>query len=210
VTCPTTATALGAYVLGALEPEERRRFEEHLDHCAICTAELAEFATIPALLDRARPEDLEPIEVTPSPELFDRVSAAARGTSAPAPHSRRWLLVAAAVLALLGVGAGVVIWAANQPADTVTATSGPVQVTMKASGDDEGTAIDVTVAGLGPGEICRLVAVDADGEHYPAGEWYVSDEGGGEWHSWAPVPRDDLSEVVMYGEGDREVIRVQL
>ena len=69
---------LGAYVLGALSPEERRRFEEHLDGCALCAAELAEFADIPALLDRVRPEDLQPVAVTPSPELFDRVSAAAR------------------------------------------------------------------------------------------------------------------------------------
>jgi hypothetical protein len=203
-------SALGAYVLGALSLEERRQFEEHLDGCALCTAELAEFAEIPALLDRVRPEDLQPLAVTPSPELFDRVAAAARATPERTSHTRRWLLVAAAVLALLGVGTGVIVWATGQGSDTVTASSGPVQVTMTATGEDDGTALDVTVAGLGPGEICRLVAVDADGEHYPAGEWNVSEEGGGEWHSWAPVPRDDLSEVVMYGAGDREVIRVEL
>src|SRR5688500_7588922 len=139
------------------------------------------------------------------------MSAAARATSdAATSHTRRWLLVAAALLALLGVGTGVIVWAASQGSDTVTASSGPVQVTMTATGEGEGTALDVTVAGLGPGEICRLVAVDADGEPHPAGEWNVSEEGGGDWHSWADVPRDDLREVVMYGEGDREVIRVEL
>jgi hypothetical protein len=203
-------SALGAYVLGALSPEERRQFEEHLGGCALCTAELAEFADIPGLLDRVRPEDLQPVAVTPSPELFDRVAAAARATPERTSHRRRWLLVAAAVLALLGVGTGVIVWATNRGSDTVTASSGPVQVTMTATGEDDGTALDVTVAGFGPGEICRLVAVDADGAHHPAGEWNVSEEGGGEWHSWAPVPPDDLSEVVMYGDGDREVIRVEL
>jgi anti-sigma factor RsiW len=210
MTCPTTASALGAYILGALEPEERRQFEEHLDHCAMCTAEFAEFAAIPALLDKVRPEDLQPVAVTPSPELFERVSAAAHVTPDRAPRSRRWLLAAAAVLVLLGAGAGVIVWAANQGNDTVTASSGPVEVTMTATGEGDGTAIDVTVAGMRPGEICRLVAVDADGGHHPAGEWNVSEEGDGQWDSWADVPRDDLSEVVMYGEGDREVIRVEL
>jgi hypothetical protein len=208
VTCPVTASALGAYVLGALEPDERRRFEEHLEHCAFCTAELAEFATIPSLLDQVRPEDLEPVAVTPSAGLFERVSAAARATQ---PRRRpRWLLAAAAALVLLAGAAGAVVWATNQGSDTVTASSGPVQVTLAATGADDGTAFDVTVAGLHPGEICRIVAVDEDGKHYPAGEWNVSEEGGGQWDSWADVPRDDLSEVVIYGDGDREVIRVEL
>ena len=210
MTCPHTSSDLGAYVLGALSPEERVRFEEHLDGCALCAAELAEFAGIPALLDRVRPEDLQPVAVTPSPELFERVSAAAHVTPERAPRSRRWLLAAAAVLALLGVGTGVIVWAASQGSDTVTASSGPVEVTMTATEEGEGTALDVTVAGLGPGEICRLVAVDDDGGHHPAGEWNVSEEGGGEWSSWADVPRDDLTEVVMYGDGDREVIRLEL
>jgi predicted anti-sigma-YlaC factor YlaD len=210
MTCPATASSLGAYVLGALDPEERRLFEEHLDHCALCAAELAEFADIPALLDRVRPEDLQPVAVTPSPELYERVSAAARATPERVPRSRRWLLVAAAVLVLLGAGTGVIVWANSGGNDTVTASSGPVHVTMTATGQDEGTALDVTVAGLGPGEICRLVVVDAEGEHHPAGEWNVSEEGGGQWHSWADVPRDDLRAVVMYGEGDREVVRVEL
>lgn len=210
MTCPGTTSALGAYVLGALDPDERRAVEEHLDHCGLCAAELGEFAEIPALLDRLRPEDLDPVAVTPSPELFERVSAAARGSAAPASTGRRWLLVAAAVLALLGVGGGVIVWAANQGTDTVTASSGPVQVTLTATEENDGTAIDVTVAGLGPGELCRLVAVDAAGNEYPAGEWNVSEDGDGRWASWAHVPRDDLREVVMYGAGDREVIRLEL
>ena len=208
MTCPVTASALGAYVLGALESDERRQFEEHLEHCAFCTAELAEFATLPGLLDQVRPEDLEPIAVTPSPGLFERVSAAARAT--PQRRPRRWLLAAAAALVLLAGGAGAVVWATSQGSDTVTASSGPVEVTLAATGANDGTALDVTVAGFRPGEICRIVVVDEDGEHHPAGEWNVSEEGGGQWDSWADVPRDDLSEVVIYGDGDREVVRLEL
>ena len=77
MTCPDVATDLGAYVLGALEPGERRRIEEHLQRCPSCSAELAEFAGLPELLDRVDPADLTPAAVAPSPELFARMSAAA-------------------------------------------------------------------------------------------------------------------------------------
>ena len=211
MTCPHMASELGAYVLGALSPEERVRFEEHLDGCALCAAELAEFADIPALLDRVRPEDLQPVAVTPSPELFDRVSAAARATPEAAPsRPRRWLLVAAAVLALLGAGTGVVIWATGLGSDTVTATAGSVHATLAVTGQPEGTVLELTVDGLRPGETCRMVAVDTDGEWYPAGDWAVSEDGDGTWRGWADVQRDDLREVVVYGDGDRELVRLEL
>jgi anti-sigma-K factor RskA len=209
VTCPESAPALGAYVLGALDPEERRRFEEHLEHCAVCLAELAEFAPLPAMLDRVRPEDLQPVAVTPSPELFDRVSAAARREEPRQQGIRRWLLAAAAVLAVLGAGTGVVVWATGSGnSDTVTASDGPVRATVSAHAGNDGSVLEVTVAGLRPRETCRLVAVDDDGGHHPAGEWPVSSEGGGRWRGWADVERSALREVVLYGDGDRELARL--
>ena len=217
MTCPETAPALGAYVLGALDPDERRRFEEHLSGCALCTAELAEFAALPSLLDELRPEDLQPVAVTPSPELFDRVSAAAHAAPEATPErtsrSRQWLLVAAAVLALLGVGTGVIVWAVNRgsdTSDTVTASAGSVHATLAVTGQEQGTLLELTVDGLRPGETCRMVAVDDHGEWYTAGEWPVSANGDGTWRGWADVPRDELTEVVVYGEGDRELVRLQV
>ena len=61
--------------------------------------------------------------------------------------------------------------------------------------------LDLTVAGMRPNEPCRIVAVDADGQHYPAGEWPVSEDGGGHWRGWADVQRDDLREVVVLRRG---------
>lgn len=42
---------LGAYLLGGLEPADVAAFEQHLDSCAECRAELDELASLPALLD---------------------------------------------------------------------------------------------------------------------------------------------------------------
>jgi anti-sigma factor RsiW len=206
--CPEASAALGAYVLGALEPDERREVDDHLRACPTCAAEVAEFAGLPALLARARPEDLEPVPVSPSPELFARMSAVA-GTRRPR-RSRTWALVAAVLLVVLGLGIGVSLWPSGTKERTVTATAGRVEVTLTATPANDGSALDVAVAGLRPGETCALVAVDSDGRSHPAGDWPTSDAGDGRWRGWAAVDPADLTEVVVLGEGGRELVRVPL
>ncbi len=51
------ATWDAAYVLGALSPEDRREFEEHLAGCVTCQAAIAEVAGMPGLLAAVAPED---------------------------------------------------------------------------------------------------------------------------------------------------------
>jgi hypothetical protein len=209
MSCPEVSAALGAYVLGALEPDERREVADHLRGCASCSAELAEFDGLPELLARVRPEDLAPVAVTPSPELFARVAAVA-GTRRPR-RSPRWALVAAAaaVLVLLGLGA-VALLTSGTGERTVTATAGPVEVTLTATEANEGSALDVVVAGLRPGETCTLVAVDRDGRTHPGGDWPTSGAGDGRWRGWAAVEPGDLAEVVVLGDGGRELVRLRL
>ena len=38
------------YVLGSLDPRERREFEKHIIECSSCAAVVSEFAALPALL----------------------------------------------------------------------------------------------------------------------------------------------------------------
>jgi anti-sigma factor RsiW len=42
----------GAYLLGALDPSERRTFEEHLRTCVTCGQELTALAGLPGMLAR--------------------------------------------------------------------------------------------------------------------------------------------------------------
>ncbi|WP_167762292.1 zf-HC2 domain-containing protein [Blastococcus sp. CT_GayMR20] len=208
MTCSDATVALGAYVLGALEPDERQQVEEHVRTCPACAAELAGLRSLPGLLERVRPEDLLPVPVTPSPDLFARTAAAVGAERPRTLRSRTWALAAAVVLAVLGIGAGVTVWATGQGEQTASATSGPVRVSVTASPARDGSAIEVTVAGLRPGETCGLVAFDRDGRRYDAGTWPASSEGDGTWTGWADVDSGALAGAVILGDGGRELARV--
>lgn len=67
----------GAYVLGALTPEERDAFERHLAGCAACRAEVAELLPV---ID-ALPLAVEPVE--PPERLRDDILNAIRRAEAP-------------------------------------------------------------------------------------------------------------------------------
>lgn len=102
-----------AYALGALDADERRAFEAHVATCQACAAEVRSLARVAAGLAQT------PMQVSPRPELRDRVLTAV-GAS-PASHHMRVMpsvsrpsriaawLPAAAVL-LLAAGFGVYAW----------------------------------------------------------------------------------------------------
>ena len=46
-----------AYVLGSLDPHERREFEKHIIECSSCAAAVNEFAALPALLSTLPDDD---------------------------------------------------------------------------------------------------------------------------------------------------------
>jgi anti-sigma factor RsiW len=209
VTCAEARLNLGAYVLGALQSDERRGVEEHLRECLACAAEHEEFRSLPALLDRVPSEDLQPVVVAPSPDLFARMSAAAADTGRARPRrSRTMVLVAAVVLAVLGVGGGVTAWVGGSGGQSATASEGPVRATVTTTADDAGVSLEVAVAGLAPGETCRMVVVDRDGGWHEAGKWPASENGNGKWRGWAAVDDGSLTEVVLYGGHGQELVRV--
>jgi anti-sigma-K factor RskA len=91
------------YVVGALEPDEARTFEEHLSGCAACTAEVAQLSSGVEALARAAAEPAPP-------ELKGRVlaridaSEQASATAEVIPLRRpagRWLGAVAAVVVLV-------------------------------------------------------------------------------------------------------------
>jgi anti-sigma-K factor RskA len=92
-----------AHALGALDADERLRFESHADACGACRAELRAYQTVAAALAQSLPA------IRPSPTLRRRVLTPGPAATPRRPRPRRLLsgLAAAAVL-VLALSLGVV------------------------------------------------------------------------------------------------------
>ncbi|GAA4241714.1 anti-sigma U factor RsuA [Actinomadura meridiana] len=186
---------VGAYVLGLLEPPDRRAFEDHLPGCAACNAELAELRGIAETLDGigpiAEPADAAAVPAPPEPAvLSDLLRQRARRERR---HRTALALAAAAAgVVLVGgaLGTGVTLGSGRDPAPSPpdAATSALLRDGTRMSASDAGTGVSGTVAtqgkawgsriGLelsrvgGPQE-CELVAVDRDGRAHTVAGWAV-------------------------------------
>ncbi len=102
--------AAGLYALGALPPDERALFEDHLSTCDECQREFRALAAVVNILPYAVPQ------IDPPPALRGRVlaavgadashvAAAARMSPRRAFATAAWLSAAAALVMALGLGA---------------------------------------------------------------------------------------------------------
>jgi hypothetical protein len=89
-TCDELRPLLGAYVLGALEPDEAEAVREHLPTCEACSAEHASLAGLPALLDLAAPLAApdEPLSPAFEEALLDRFARDREAARAERPRRR--------------------------------------------------------------------------------------------------------------------------
>jgi hypothetical protein len=96
----------GAYVLGALSPEDRVAFERHLPGCPECAQSVRELAGLPGLLARVPVEILDP-EEPPTPVPDTLLPALVRRVRR-SQQRRTWitggLVAAAATIAIGAVG----------------------------------------------------------------------------------------------------------
>jgi hypothetical protein len=114
----------GAYVLGALSPEERLEFERHLARCPACARAVQQLAGLPGLLSQVSAEVLEsapvdePVPDTLLPALVREVRRGRRRR-----HWATGLAAAAAVVAVAGVSVAVVTAGDDGPPSTAPSIS---------------------------------------------------------------------------------------
>ncbi|MGW5747233.1 anti-sigma factor family protein [Amycolatopsis sp. NPDC003861] len=171
------ATFDAAYVLGALAPEDRQRFEEHLRTCDRCAASVRELAGLPGLLARVDAPASLPDPGPPPPDLLPVVLRRVR-------RGRRIRLAVTSASAALAVSACVALAVvASAPAPALPAP--PPSVAMTALGQfpvradarlaafDWGTQVDMSCSytgGRSGGEYV-LVAISRSGVETRLATW---------------------------------------
>jgi hypothetical protein len=186
----------GAYVLGALSPNERAAYERHLATCSFCREAVADIAVLPGLLGRLDPADfaklLDPTLTHPAPppsrvlhpNLVDAVQTTRRRERKRTRVRVLSTALAAAVLALI-VGVGAVFVTGNNAtpsnqgptiAMTPTDSAVPLRATIGVASAPGGTKVTLKCfyensnPAMKPYTV-KLMAFGPDDEEDQLGSW---------------------------------------
>jgi hypothetical protein len=217
------------YVLGALSPEDRQAFEEHLTECPSCESQVREFAGLPGLLSRLPADDVAAaLEGEPEPPatLLPGLQFAVRRER----RARRWRVAAAGLAAacLAVIGTAVVV---NQttgsgagPGPTTTVPQAlafrplndiPVTATVNLVGKAWGTEIDMKCTYAGPpwdhgDPEYTLLAVDRAGARHRVGDWKVLVGKEVQLTMSTGIARDQLRSLQVVNSANKAVLELNL
>jgi hypothetical protein len=174
-----------AYLLGALEADERLGYEAHLVFCRRCRAALAEISAIPSLLAGLDESAFAaPPEVAPTPAL-DTLPPRLLPAAGRERVRRRWLTIGLGLLAAACAIALIVIVVPSSsgpktaPRAMTALVATPVHATIALQPRSWGTEIDLTCwyqrgAAEPLSDRYELVAHGADGATYDLGNWRLA------------------------------------
>ena len=189
--CEHIRASVGAYALGALDPDEAADVRRHLETCEECAAEHDALAPLPGLLSLAGGAE-EAVEKPLSPAFEERLLDAFARDRAASPIRRfRWKLprrrwLAAGAVGLAAVAAAIVglqLAREEEPARAYDVTfqnvSGPASAGARAAleSDETGTEVHLWVRGLPREEAVYEVLCDAEEWTATAGTFRTDAEG---------------------------------
>lgn len=219
------ATSAGAYVLGALSPEERHAFELHLRECADCRAEVHDLAGLPGLLSRVPLRDVLADETSEPPDtllpgLLDRVRRARdrrRTALLGALALAACLVIALAVFAVPGIEPSrpVASQSATPVAFAMTKVApGPINATARVSPAPGGSKIDLDcvyragrVSGYYGEPAYTLAVLDRYGQTHRVATWRIA-AGETSLSSALSVTSDDIKLIQIRDASDRVLLRL--
>ncbi|MDH3294768.1 MAG: zf-HC2 domain-containing protein [Acidimicrobiia bacterium] len=198
-----------AYILGALDGQDRRDFELHLSQCRACTGEVNEFAPLPSLLAKVDPAA---IDHTPSVGLQERITTAARSELSTLRRRHHiWRAAAVASTAAAAVLAGLLLLnrdttvAPPQQATTIiSSTAAETNVSVIPKG--WGTEIVLNIADLPYRDGYQLWTVDAGGSWTNAATWSPTPSGGVRLTGASRVPLEDVERIVITSLDTEDVL----
>lgn len=193
----------GAYVLGALGPDERAAFEAHLATCPDCAARVSEVENLPSLLAGIDPAEFADVPGGPLPEtLLPSLLREARRH-----HRRQRLLIGslAAVAAACVIALVVALWPSTTSTPTqrpfVAVAQSPVSATATLTAKPWGTAIDVHCHYLSDNVDrtwrYKLVAYDRAGKSHDLGDWALPPDKDIDYQAGTALSPSDISRLVI-------------
>jgi putative zinc finger protein len=229
VTCATT-TALGAYVLGALDAREREQVDEHVAICGRCREELEALIPLRSYLARVATEELETADTPSTAPEAPPVPGGRQPSPGVAPTAlrtrlhdalrverrriaRRRLATATALVAALAIALVAVSPDAGRepPARAVAADARTgVRATVTATSRAWGTELRVRMTGAAPGVRCRLIARARDGRSDVAATWWTTYGGNAEVSGAAAIPAAELVALDVVAAGGRRLVHVPM
>jgi anti-sigma-K factor RskA len=197
------------YVLGALDPDDRRAFETHLQGCEECRREVGSLAPLPGLLARAAPGDAEPMPAG----VADRAVAAARSQWAGLARSRRaWRMgaVAAAVAAIVIAVAAILPGSGASGATALAVQPGDVTGAVTIEGRAWGTAVHFELANLPQREAYVAWVVDGEGTRQQCAAWGPTAAGVARLDGASSIPFERVTAVVITSADGSETLLTAL
>ncbi|WP_410632778.1 zf-HC2 domain-containing protein [Amycolatopsis sp. cmx-4-83] len=202
-----------AYVLGALSPEDRQRFEEHLRTCDHCAASVRDMAGLPGLLARVDTPAVLPELGPPPPDLLPAVLARVR-------RGRRIRIAVTSVSAALAVAACVALavvasWPAASPPPSIAMTAlgqFPVRADARLDAFEWGTQVDMSCSYTGgrSGGDYVLVAISRTGTESQLATWKAVPDNTARIVIGTALQRSDLAALEVRGGSGRALLRLTL
>jgi hypothetical protein len=202
---PRLREAVGAYLLGGLEPAEADEVSFHLSECESCRAEYAELSDLVPLMALVIEQEAVLGPVRPEPAVLGRVIASSRqqtacdgqaerraadltvaATAPPRTRPRRTRFALAAACVVLAAGGSAVGMRLSTHATTSTAWSSSAMVQNYTSDitavadvipSGSGSKINFTMEGVPKGYECLMLVKGTDGHLESAGSWNAPNGG---------------------------------
>ncbi len=207
------ATFDAAYVLGALSPEDRQRFEQHLRTCDRCASSVRDMAGLPGLLARVDAPAVVPEAGPPPPDLLPAVLRRVR-------RGRRIRLAVTSVSAAVAVSACVALavvasWPPAPPPPSVAMTAlgqFPVRADARLDAFEWGTQVDMSCSYTGgrSGGDYLLVAIARDGVETQLATWKAVPDNTARIVIGTALKRTDLAALEVRGGSGRALLRLTL
>lgn len=206
-----TCTEAAAYVLGALAPDERAAFEEHLADCPACRAGVHELAGIPGLLARVSPADLA--DPPPAPDtLLPRLLRSVRRRD----RRRRLTMGLAAAAAVAAAVLTTATLTAGPGAPPMTAmhavAASPITASLAVTPEAGGSLLRMSCTYRGAYALPHpyaLVVTDTAGTRHRLATWRVGPDGKASVSASVGVPPSRIAMVELTTADGRPLLRLR-